>query len=191
VDDARPPAILASDAERRDAVVALRDAVVDGRLTLDEFSERVERAEDARTSEALAVALAGLPAAHPGATDAPSRHNAVFSRLARTGRFALAPESRALCVGATIDLDLGLATLSAARSTLNVRNWFGTVTIVVPRGVQVSVDGGGAFGTREIDLPDAGSVPDAPMLHIRTRGLGGTVRIRSAGAPARHTDLLA
>jgi hypothetical protein len=61
-----------------------------------------------------------------------------------------------------------------------VRNYFGTVTIVVPRGVEVSVDGGGAFGTREIALPDAGPVPDAPRLHIRTSGVGGTLRIRAA-----------
>ena len=101
------------------------------------------------------------------------------------------PTAAALCVGATIDLDLGQATLAAAQTTLKIRNWFGTVTIVVPRGVHVTVDGGGAFSSREIELPDAGPVPDAPRLHIRTSGLGGTVCIRSASPPSPHRDILA
>jgi uncharacterized protein DUF1707/cell wall-active antibiotic response 4TMS protein YvqF len=190
--DERPPAgALVSDAERERAVIALRDAAVDGRLTLDEFSERVEHTELARTADDLTAVLAGLPAAHLRAADAPARHSAIFSRLARGGRWGLAADSRALCIGATIDLDLGQATLTAAQSTLKVRNWFGTVTILVPRGVHVTVDGGGAFGTREIELPDAGPVPDAPRLRIHTSGLGGTVRIRSASTPAQGVDRLA
>jgi hypothetical protein len=191
MDAQRPPAALVSDAERAQAVIALRDAAVDGRLTLDEFSERVEHAELARTVEDVAGVLAGLPTAQLGAADAPARHNAIFSRLQRHGRWELAAESRTLCVGATIDLDLGQATLTAAQTTLRVRNWFGTVTILVPRGIQVTVDGGGAFGTREIELPDAGPVPDAPRLRIHTSGIGGTVRIRTASAPAHRADLLA
>ncbi len=191
MDSARPPAPLVSDADRAQAVIALRDAAVDGRLTLDEFSERVEHTELARTTDDLAQVLAGLPAAHLGAADAPARHHAIFSRLERHGRWELAADSRALCVGATIDLDLGQATLTAAQTTLKIRNWFGTVTIVVPRGVHVTVDGGGAFSSRDIELPDAGSVPDAPRLHIRTSGLGGTVRIRSASSPAEQHDWLA
>jgi hypothetical protein len=57
-------------------------------------------------------------------------------------------------------------------------NWFGTITLIVPRGVHVEVDGGGPFGTREIDLPDTGPVADAPRLRIRTSGPFGTLRIR-------------
>jgi hypothetical protein len=49
----------------------------------------------------------------------------------------------------------------------------------------VAVDGGGAFGTREIDLPDAGPAPDAPSR------LGGTVRIRAATPPSPRRDVLA
>ena len=61
-----------------------------------------------------------------------------------------------------------------------MRNVFGTVTLLVPRGVHVSVDGGGAFGTREIDLPDTGPVGDAPRLRILTSGLGGTLRVKTS-----------
>lgn len=103
---------LAGDADRSRAIVTLRDAAVEGRLTLDEFADRVELPAPSRTS----------------------------------------------------------------------RNVCGTVTILVPRGVEVSVDGGGPFGTREIDLPDTGPVGDAPRLRIRTSGAGGTLRVKSSRA---------
>ncbi len=170
--------MLASDHDRERTVIALRDATVDGRLTLDEFSDRVERAELARTSTELETVLDGLPSA--GAADVPERHSASFSRLQRSGRFALAANSTVRSICGTIDLDLGQATLAGADTTLNVRNWFGTITIIVPRGVEVSVDGGGPLGTREIDLPDSGPVPDAPRLRIHTSGVGGTLRVKHA-----------
>ena len=158
-------------------MIALRDATVDGRLTLDEFSDRVEKAELARTSTELEQVLDGLPKA--GSSDLPAQHYASFSKLQRSGRFGLAPTSTVRSICGTIDLDLGQATLAGQDTTLNVRNWFGTITIIVPRGVEVSVDGGGPFSTREIDLPDSGPVPDAPRLRIHTSGAGGTLRIKT------------
>ena len=178
VDEPSLPATLAGDADRSRAIVTLRDATVEGRLTLDEFAERVGRAELARTITELERITADLPAA--SAADLPVRHRAWFSRLQRSGRWELAPRSSVLSVCGTIELDLGQATLHGPETTLHVRNIFGTVTLLVPRGVQVSVDGGGAFGTREIDLPDTGPVGNAPRLHIRTSGPGGTLRVRAA-----------
>ncbi|HWK27842.1 MAG TPA: DUF1707 domain-containing protein [Solirubrobacter sp.] len=175
---------LAGDADRSQAIVALRDATVEGRLTLDEFADRVERAELARTSDELAAITADLPSA--GAADAPVRQGAWFSRLTRSGRWELAPSSRVLSVGGTVVLDLGHATLHGPETVLHVRNVFGTVTILVPRGVEVSVDGGGPFGTREIDLADAGPVGDAPRLRILTSGVGGTLRVKTTRASSGH-----
>jgi hypothetical protein len=53
--------IRASDAERERTVAHLRQHVTDGRLTTDEFSERVEAAYTARTRTELDVLLADLP----------------------------------------------------------------------------------------------------------------------------------
>jgi hypothetical protein len=171
---------LAGDADRSRAIVVLRDATVDGRLTLDEFADRVERAELARTFEDLESVVADLPST--GSADLPVKHGAWFSRLQRSGRWELAPESKVLSVCGTIELDLGQTTLHGAETVIHVRNVFGTVTILVPRGVQVSVDGGGPFGTREIDLPGTGPVGDAPRLRIHTSGPGGTLRVKTSRA---------
>src|SRR5919108_936958 len=174
---------LAGDADRSRAIVTLRDATVEGRLTLDEFADRVERAELARTSDELSMIVADLPTA--GAADLPVKHGAWFSRLTRSGRWELAPESRVLSVCGTVELDLGQATLHGAETVMHVRNVFGTVTILVPRGVHVSVDGGGPFGSRDIELPDTGPVGDAPRLRIRTSGVGGTLRVKTARETGR------
>src|SRR5690348_14038560 len=66
-DETPVPAILASDAEREQTAEVLRQASVDGRLTLDEFSQRVELALAARTRADLRAITADLPAAVPGA----------------------------------------------------------------------------------------------------------------------------
>jgi Domain of unknown function (DUF1707)/Cell wall-active antibiotics response 4TMS YvqF len=180
VDPTPLPETRAADADRDRTLVLLRDATVEGRLTLDEFAQRVERTELARTRADLDAITADLPTARTGAADLPTRHRALFSRLQRRGRWELAQRSSVLSVCGTIDLDLGQATLHGSETALRVRNLFGTVTLLVPRGVQVDVDAGGAFGTREIDLPDAGPVANAPRLHIRTSGPGGTLRVRAS-----------
>jgi hypothetical protein len=176
------PTPRAGDADRERALVVLRDATVSGHLTLDEFSDRIERAELARTQGDLEAVMADLPV-RAGEAALPARHSAIFSRLQRSGRWELAPESKVLSVGGTIELDLGQATLHARETTLHVRNYFGTITLLVPRGVIVDVDGGGMFGTRDIDLPDAGPVEGAPRLHIRTSGPFGTLRVRASRRP--------
>ena len=105
--------VLASDDDRERAVIALRDATVEGRLTLEEFSDRVGHAELARTSTELDAALAGLPAV--GSADLPVSHSATFSRLQRSGRWSLAPSSTVRSVCGTIDLDLRLGDVGRPR----------------------------------------------------------------------------
>jgi DUF1707 SHOCT-like domain/Cell wall-active antibiotics response LiaF, C-terminal len=170
---------LAGDSDRERTLLRLRDATVEGRLTLDEFAGRVEKTELARTEEELSALTADLPAVRAGAADEPVRHGAFFSRYERRGRWELAPRSRLLCVCGTVVLDLGRASLHGAETELRIRNHFGTVTLLVPRGLHVEVDGGGPFGTRDVDLPDSIPVPGAPRLRIHTSGVFGTLRIRS------------
>ena len=112
----------ASDADRDRTIAALRDATVAGRLTLDEFAGRVEKAELARMQGELEPLTADLPAT--GSAQAPLHHRAIGSRLERRGRWELAALD-ALCVGGTVVLDLGRATLHGAETELRVRNWFG------------------------------------------------------------------
>jgi len=54
-------AVRVADADRDRTVTLLREHVVDGRLTLDEFSERVGLALTARTRGDLEATMADLP----------------------------------------------------------------------------------------------------------------------------------
>ena len=65
------PAIRASDAEREHTVELLRRHSVEGRLTLEEFAGRIERAYDARTRGELDELTRDLP--EPAAASAPAR----------------------------------------------------------------------------------------------------------------------
>jgi hypothetical protein len=178
---AQPPAILASDAEREGAVTILRDAVGEGRLTLEEFSHRVGLAQQARTDRELAVLSADLPAA-PAAGELatePEEHRALCSHLTRSGPWSLPQRSSWRSIFGTIDLDLRQARLSGSDNELRVHNVFGTVTVIAPEGLEVIVRGGGMFASQKIESPAQPPVPGGPRLIIETSGPGGTLYVRS------------
>jgi hypothetical protein len=179
-DGPQHPAILASDTERESTVALLRQAVVDGRLTLEEFSDRVGLAQVARTDQDLAVLGSDLPAAPTAAPlDDTVRHLALCSRLVRSGPWEIPARSSYRCLFGTIDLDLGQARLAGPETQVEIFNLFGTVTLIVPEGVRVSMEGGGAFASQVIQAPEAPPVEGAPVLRIKTRGPGGTLHVRN------------
>ena len=113
--------------------------------------------------------------------DAPpvERHRAFCSRISRSGPWSLPAHGSYSSIFGTIDLDLRQARLSADVTELDVFNLFGTVTVIVPEGVEVSVDGGGLFASQVIDSPQVPPVREAPQLRIHASGPGGTLYVRS------------
>jgi uncharacterized membrane protein YccC len=63
---------LASDAEREEAATELRGHLAEGRLTTDEFAERIDTVYAARTRAALSTALERLPGRAPAEPREPS-----------------------------------------------------------------------------------------------------------------------
>jgi hypothetical protein len=177
--------ILASDAERERGVALLREAVAEGRLTLEEFSDRVGAAQVARTGHDLAALTSDLPAATPvtAPTGAPvaavARYRAFCSRLVRKGPWELAQRSSFRSIFGTIDLDLRQARLAGPEVELGIYNLFGTVTVIVPEGIAVSVEGGGVFASQVIDAPGVAAIAGAPVLRIKASGPGGTLYVRT------------
>jgi hypothetical protein len=180
VSEPGPPAARASDEDREHTVALLREASVDGRLTLEELADRTERAQLARTRPDLAELTADLPAAAPARAAAPDteRNHVLFSAHARRGRWRPARSSRYLNVCGTLDLDLRQAVLPGPEIDLAVTSWFGTTTVLVPEGVEVELTGGGLGATRRVEVEGTPG-PDAPVVRVRTRGPFGTVRVRS------------
>lgn len=112
------------------------------RLTLEEFSERLAQA--ARTGQELARLAHDLPG-DPAAASPPAvvseEHRAFCSHLVRSGPWSLPPRSSWRSIFGTIDLDLRQARLARPETGLEVCNLFGTVTVIVPDGVEVVVRG--------------------------------------------------
>jgi len=186
--ESRPTPILASDAERERSVALLRDAVVQGRLTLEEFGERVGLAQAARTDEDLARLARDLPGPPEvaGAPVEPSeRHRALCSHLVRAGPWSLPARSSWRAVFGTIDLDLRQARLAGEDTALEIHNVFGTVTVIVPEGVEVVVSGGGVFASQRIQSPERAPLAGGPRLAINTRGPGGTLQVRTRAQTTR------
>jgi hypothetical protein len=180
-DKREPTPILASDAERERNVALLREAVGEGRLTLEEFTERVGLAQTARTDQELARLVRDLPA--PGSSLPPGpvaeEHRALFSHVARSGPLALPARSSWRSIFGTIDLDLREARLAGTETLVEIYNLFGTVTLLVPEGVEVVVRGGGLFASQHIEPPVRPPIAGAPRLTIDTRGPGGTLHVRT------------
>lgn len=177
------PALRAGDADRERAVALLRDAAVEGRLTLEEFSERVERALQARTHDelrALGADLGGTLVPPPVPQQKAGRW-VVTSMMERRGRWRLPPAYRINVLCGTVLLDLGQAVVESSVSTLEVRNICATVTILVPEAVQVEIDDGGFCLTHNVTLPEQPAPAGAPLIRIRTSGACGTNIIRSTG----------
>jgi hypothetical protein len=187
--------ILASDAERERTVGRLRDAVGEGRLTLEEFSERVGAAQLARTDRDLASLARDLPtlsapataaAASPTSSDTPAgvdpiaeQHRATFSHLTRRGPWSLPARSSWRSLFGTIDLDLREARLADPDTVLQIHNVFGTVTVIVPDGIEVVVRGGGWFASQKVESPASAPLPGGPRLIIDSSGPGGTLHVRT------------
>ena len=177
MDDA---SIRVSDAEREQAVVVLREHLLAGRLTLDEFSERVEAALQARVGGELARLQEDLPAVPPAVSRSrrkPSRVTAaLLGHVARRGPFRLRKWTLAASALGDLDLDLREATIDGPRTAVTLLVAFGNADIYVPEGVSVNVTGMTVFGHRREWGRDTGRA-DAPVVQVRVLGCFGTVDV--------------
>jgi hypothetical protein len=170
--------ILATDAERDVALALLREASVDGRLTLEDLAERAEMVHVARTRDDLATATAGLERALTTPSGEVESQRALLSSLTREGRWRLSPRSRFSAILGSITLDLREAVLPGPEIEVEARAVMGSVVILVPEGVHVEVTGGGAMSSQDLNMH--GNAPEgAPVIRVCHSGAMGSLTIRS------------
>jgi len=177
---------LASDAEREATVVRLGDAAGEGRLVLDEFSERVGRAYTARTRGELQSLVHDLPEPAgwtQSSANAPARagrtdwHISLLGGLKRAGHWRMSREITSVSVIGGMKLDLREAEFAAPEITLTKVSLVGGVRLTVPPGVRIEVTNVSLIGGRRIDADERLS-PNAPTLHLRAFSLIGGVRVQ-------------
>jgi Domain of unknown function (DUF1707)/Cell wall-active antibiotics response 4TMS YvqF len=180
VADRRAPDLLVSDAERDHAATALREHLAEGRLTLDELAERLDRIYAARTRRELDTVGADLPAQAPPARARQPRRFlvAIMSGIERSRRWRLAPRTTVLAFMGGAHLDLRNAEIADSEASISCISVMGGIDIVVPEGVDVEVGGFGLMGG--VADETRGVAPrGAPALRVHAFALMGGVVVRT------------
>jgi hypothetical protein len=178
------PGVLASDAERERVALVLRDAAAEGRLTLEELSDRVATAYAARTSTELDALTRDLPklatvAALPERRSRTRWVIAVMSGARRKGRWATGEHCVAVAVMGGCNLDLRDAQITGSRLQITAISVMGGVTIVVPEGIEVDVSGLSVMGGKTVRVADVPPQPGTPVVHVRVLSVMGGVEVKS------------
>jgi Domain of unknown function (DUF1707) len=165
------PEVRASDADRDRVVDVLRDAAADGRLTVDEFDERMAAALSSRTLGELAPLTADLAAgpgtpARPGAAAAPPsdviRIDQRGGSVRRAGRWMVPQrlQLRAAWCDVTLDFTDAVITHDTLYVDMHVRG--GSLVLVTRPGVVVDA---GDLRVRYTDVGIyPGPEPGAPVV---------------------------
>lgn len=178
-------AVRVGDAERDATIDALRGAVGDGRLTLDEFADRAGATYGASTVAELRAVTSDLPASRPAAPPAPppvadgsQRVLAVMGAASRGGRWQVGAELSAVAVMGRIELDLYEAQLTAEVTTIRAVALMGAVAVIVPEGVPVQIGGAVVMGALDDSTVASAAHGSSPMIRVVGNGLWGAIEVR-------------
>ena len=164
-------------------IALLAEAAGDGRLTLGEHSERIERAYSARTLGELAVLTADLavPAAQPIRLDGRRPVAGIFGRERRDGRWVVPERLTVSAVFGEVVLDMREALLQSHRITVLATLMGGTLQLIVPDGVAVETTGTAVLSTAGAARRDAGPARRRAAAAARTGDRGPGASRSAAG----------
>lgn len=186
--------LRASDRDRDQVSAVLSTAFAEGRLTREEYDDRVDALPSAKTFDDLVgltqdLVVVGSPSPNPADADQAysidtsggsgeiDRLVAVFSGAERKGRWRVRQQVQAYAVFGGIQLDLREATFESQVTEISGLWCFGGLEIKVPAGVEVRNETMGIFGGT--DIQDVGEpVPGAPVLVVKGMSIFGGVSIR-------------
>ncbi len=163
------PALRASDADRERAIALLRDHAAEGRLTLEEFIERMSAAYLARTNDELEELVRDLPSAGAPVVSRRRPTRFLFSVLGSTereGRIRVRRRVSCLMGFGNIDLDLRQATLEGDVITIVALGAFGAIDVYVPEGVEVDLHGFALGGHKRARGNDPPPRPGTPLVRV-------------------------
>ncbi|HZQ27878.1 MAG TPA: DUF1707 domain-containing protein [Acidimicrobiales bacterium] len=187
----QPPSIRISDADRNQAVDFLRQHCSEGRLTLDEFSDRVGGVFAARTKGDLEAVLIDLPGATAAELEpvpaAPAKHRrpvrnwivGIMSGGSAKGRWRPAPETHVLAFMGGCEVDLRQAEIDGPEVFIKAYAIMGGVEIVVPEGIEVELNGFALMGGNERRVKDVPRLPGSPVVRVHAFSLMGGVSVKS------------
>jgi hypothetical protein len=185
--------LRASDDDRDRVIAVLSAAAVDGRLTQEEFSERLSNACAAKTLGDLAGLTVDLAEAPLVRLDGSRVITGVFGAARREGRWVV-PESLTItAVRGSVVVDFREALLRSSRVRMFVHAVAGRVDIYVPDGIRVEVTGRAFLGSRSVGRNQGAAAlqadPDAPVISVQALVLGGKLIVHTPPRPRRRLRL--
>lgn len=176
-----PPAreLRASDADRERIVELLGQARGDGRLTIDEHAERVERAYAARTLGDLVGLTADLVTAEGQPIRMETRPAYALLRTVRHGGRWVVPVSFPVsALFGTVEIDMREALLQRRRVVVRAAMFAGRLRLVVPEGVRVEFTGRSILGHRDLRVRGQYGM-DGPVIEVSGLVVLGSVNART------------
>ena len=189
--------IRISDAERDRSVALLRHHCTEGRLTLDEFSDRVGLIFEARTAADLQSVFADLPvvASATGPSTVVGSNSQALTRRSRAvhwtvafmsgsrqrGRWRIEGSTNAVAFMGGCHLDLREAEVVGHEAVINAFAMMGGVDVIVPEGIEVILEGVAFMGGRDSTVKAVPVIPGSPVIRVRAFAFMGGVHVRSRG----------
>jgi hypothetical protein len=165
----------ASDADRERAAAVVQAAAADGRLAVAELEHRLDLVLNARTRSALAAAVADLGPAGPAPGPAVTRDAGVLHEFVRRGRWHVGEKYQSTVVVSSGVIELRNAEFSGPETTIRIKNWVGSVFVVVPEDADVHVTGTGVVGGFLEDRPNRREYPTGPRIVVTGYAVAGSV----------------
>lgn len=181
------PNVRISDVERERAIAFLRTHTADGRLTLDEFSDRVGDVYAAVTAGDLEKVVADLPAIEPEQAPVPETRRrkavrwtvSIMGGNARKGRWRVAGHTTAIAIMGGSELDLRKAEFEGNEINIFAIAVMGGIDIIVPEGVEVELGGIAIMGGKDSRVRHQNLGPGAPIVRVRVLAVMGGVNVRT------------
>lgn len=188
-----PRDLRASDSDRERVVTLLGEALADGRLSHDEYSERMPVALSARTLGELAELTRDLasPAHQPVRLDGDQPVTALFTTAERRGRWVVPGMMTCVAAFGEVVIDLQEAVLQDRHVVLTVYALFGRVRLIVPSGVEVVMNGRNILASQRGGT--ARRVPvssEIPVVEVRGYLAASEVLARTPPRPSRWRNFL-
>lgn len=183
------PSPATTETERESAVETLKGAAGDGRLPLEEFSDRVGAALAAETREQLDSATADLATAPPvGSTRTVSTVFTVLGDRRQTGRWRLPSRLRAVGLFGDVHLDLRGVVTADETVEMTAVTLLGNFSMDIPEGVDVELTGFDVLGDRELRLPEVPRRAGTPLIRIRAYAVMGDISVRTPDEAEKPPD---
>ena len=189
-----PDDVRISDQERTQVVDRLRRHCAEGRITLDEFSDRAGQVYAARTRGELGEVLADLPEPVPlPSTDAvPVRRPTswvvgIMGGGQSKGRWRPEGEVTALAIMGGCVVDLRQAEIEGPVVDISAIAIMGGIEIIVPEGIAVEMSGIAIMGGKDCRVKDVTPLPGTPVVRVRAFAFWGAVTVRTKRE--RHRDI--